>query len=554
MRNPLISKIYKLRLHSHPMEELNRLFKELKDFESISKMYLSSKKEANMLINEIEKLKRERNMIDPGEIENRIKAVENELMSISRELECSELLKNVCLSIDELEHVFRNIPDEKVCFEKAEDFMKTLISSYVLSNYTVFECFNLKLEEDFFHIVKISGEIENFFNIMKNKSFYKVILNEFKSMVKAELNQAVPFDLNLFMSNYGILLIFPLNEEFLQEEDDFKAVDVSKCTFLEVSKNFKVTAECILSIAKDNLAACLIKDNYHIKDVEENNKQFENTDFYIKNVNEWIVDVSMRKLVEFTKKRDFVDTVLIEDKLSGDYVSNEYFLLCRCQGFIFSTDSQRREKAMSIFSKAILRFFSIDNCSILRDYFVTYSDLTHFIKKNKDFVFLSDLDRTREDLFYKILEYSTNIDIDLNQSVLMSKARLKQIQVEFEDLVHDFIGKNTQKFFIIQFFERLYNLWIKHLLAPKIYNGREKADLKSILKYLMEISYAIEPDYITNYKKISNLYEFVDCELEKIKDMFYNDEISLDKFELRSVLRNFHESSAERDHFLDETF
>ena len=126
------------------MQEINRLYEELKNFESISKIYLESKKEANMLANEIDKLKREKNMVDTAELNLKIKTIEDELLVIEREIECSELLKNTCLKIDELENVFKNIDDDEICAAKADKYMKTLLSGYVVSNETAYEIFGIE--------------------------------------------------------------------------------------------------------------------------------------------------------------------------------------------------------------------------------------------------------------------------------------------------------------------------------------------------------------------------------------------------------------------------
>lgn len=534
------------------MEQISLLFEELKGLESISKIYLDSKKEINALANEIESLKREKNSIDIQSIDNEIRDAENELETVLKEIECSRLLSNVCLSVGELEKLFEEVSDEPTCLEKSIEFMKNLVVGFTLSSQAVSTLFHVLDEEDFYSVVRIDKDIERLLELIKEREFYKSALSEFRNMMRLELRDTVPFDLQLFTTKKYIFIVFPSNEDGIVQDQLF-VENPTRSSFGDLFSDFTLAISCIILMLKDNLSKAIIQDNYSPVDIVENNRKLENTDFYIKNVDEWIIDVVMKHVISVSKKkRVSSEIVSMGDPVTGKCVSEDYFLILRCLRFIEESASKRREKAADVFNRSILKFFSLGNCTTTRDYFVMYSDLTHFIKKHRDFVYSEDLSKVREETFYKILDASTVVDFDLSLSALMLKAKVKQLQLEFEENVSDFISEQTQKFFKIQFFERLYDTFISFVLKPRKHSENEKNIVKELGKYLLDISYGIESECIFNFRKIASICEMLGSSMDQVKSLYSSGDVGLEKAELRTFIRIYFDSSPRRDQFLDD--
>lgn len=532
------------------MEQISLLFEELRCLESISKIYLDSKREISILADEIESLKREKNSIDTQSIDDRIRDAENELGTVLKDLECSKLLNNVCLSVGELKKLFGEVSDDLTCLEKSVEFMRNLVIGFVLSSQAVSLFFNVFGEEDSYSVVKIDKDIERLLEMIREREFYKSALSEFRNMMKLELKATTPFDLELFTTKKHIFIVFPSKEEVSQ--DQLFVEDVARSSFGRLFSDFTLTMSCILLMLKDNLSKAIVRDDYSLIDIVENNRKLENTDFYIKNVDEWIIDVVMKHVISVSRqKRVSCGVVPIEDPVSGKHVSEDYFLVLRCLRFIEGSASKRKGKAMDVFSRSILKFFSSENCMTIRDYFVMYSDLTHFVKKHEEFIYFEDLSKAREETFYKILDVSTVVDFDLSLSVLMLKAKIKQLQFEFEEDVRDFISEQTQEFFRIQFFERLYDSFIAFVLKPKKYSDNEKNTLKELAQYLLDISYGIESECIFNFRRVASLCEMLGSSMDQIIALYSSEDTSLEKTELRTFIRIFFDSSPQRDRFLD---
>lgn len=534
------------------MERIHLLFEELKGLESISKIYLDSKREIKALADEIESLRRERDSIDTRPIDDEISRTENELEMVVKEIECSRLLSNVCLSVNDLKRFFDEISDSPTCLEKSVEFMRNLVVEFTLGSQAVSSLFDVTGEEEFYSVLKIDKDIEKLLELIRTRDFYKSALCEFRNMMKLELRNTVPFDIQIFTSRKHIFMVYPNDEGGAFQDDPFSE-DVSRCSFEDLFANFPLATSCTALMLKENLSRAIIQDNYSPIDIAENNRKLANTDFYIKNVDEWVIDVVMRYVISISKKEKVSGEVVpLEDPVSGRLVSEDYFFILRCLKFIENSQSKRRNKAMDVFSRSMLKFFDLGKCAAVKDYFVMYSSLTHFVKRYKEFVYLEDLIRLREEAFHKILDISTAIEIDLGLSVLMLKAKIKQLQFEFDEHVTEFISKQARKFFRIQFFERLYNGFISFVLNPRKCSVQEKDILKELAQYLLDISYGIEPECIFSFTKVSNIHEMLGSSVGQVIAMYSSSGTSLEKTELRTFVRIFFNSSPQRDRFLDD--
>ena len=313
------------------------------------------------------------------------------------------------------------------------------------------------------------------------------------------------------------------------------------------------TFNIILTIIKKNLSTNLIIDQYSMEDASLNNDRLKDTPFYISDIQEWVLDIVMKESINISKSEvDSENVIETNDPKLGKFISEAYSKLLKLHRLLLISSSKRKEKAMSMFNKCILKFFNSERCLYLKDLFVLYSDISHFIKKHDDFEYIEQLGTIREEVFYKILKQSTVLDIDLDLSNLMLKARIKQKEFDFEELLVSFVSVQTQKFFKIQFFEKLFESFASLVIKPKKINEKDKSTLKELAQYLIDISYEIDSKLINNLEKISSIYKVLDSSLQTTIDLYESDEFNLSKSELRGIIRNIFEDSALRENFIEQ--
>ncbi|ELA42869.1 uncharacterized protein VICG_00184, partial [Vittaforma corneae ATCC 50505] len=401
-------------------------------------------------------LKEERSGLNINVLNKQIEEGECELNSIVKEIDCGKIIEGKCMSLYELERALDLIMDENLCLEKCRGFMNSLVCVFNISSLQMEKYFKTQKEEESFKIIKVSKEIEELFRMSKSRSFFRNLECDLKSRAKEELEGAVPFDVEVFSTNDSLYIVFP--SENSSDGDEINVQGLRKETFSSLVESFSTTIGCVLFILKANLAHSFAKDNYSMVDLVENNKKLEGSEFHIENIEEWTLDCVMKDILNIPKARiDAKDLYLIEDGVSGEFVSNPYHRLIMLSKFIEKSHSARKEKAKVFYDKAVLKFFDLNRVHGVGDAFVMYSDISHFVKKCANFKYSEDLSKVREDLFCKILDLSTALDIDLALSILTLKARIKQKQFDFYENVGKFVPRKAHKFFKIQFFERLYD-------------------------------------------------------------------------------------------------
>lgn len=532
------------------MEKIRQLFEETKGLEGLARMYRDGKREILQLESEIEMLREERSGLNISGLDKQIEGCVGELNIIAKEIDCNKIIENKCISLDELGKALDVIMDESLCLEKCLGFMDNLIATFSISNAQAEEHLKLRREEECFKLIKISNEAEELFRMSKSRPFFRRLESDFKSRVKEELEGAVPFDVEVFSASGTLYVVFP--SEGSPESDEVRMQGLCRETFSSLVEPFNTTVGCILFILKANLAHSFIRDNYSMVDLAENNKKLEGTEFHIENVEEWALDCVMKDVASIPRTKVDVDDICpVDDGVSGAFVSNSYSRLMRLSKFIESSNSARKEKARAFYDKTVLKFFDLGRVREAGDAFVMYSDVSHFIKKHAGSRCSEDLGRAREELFHKIMDLSTSLDIDLSQSVLTLKARIKQRQFDFYESVGKFVHEKARKFFKIQFFERLYGNFLGTVIRPQKLSTSDKNVLKELAQYLLDISFEIGSEAIANYCKIAALCECLDSSLEELIELYEFGGISLGSSELRMVVRIMFEESELRESFIN---
>lgn len=532
------------------MEEINRLFEEVNGLDSLSKIYKSGKKDIEQLEDEINELKRLRNTIDTHSLDDEISKYEHMLEEIIKEIECISIMKNTCVSISELEKALSVIDDSEKCLEKCIGFMNSLFTVFTLTSESVECIFNIEREEYNLFVMKINKDVEKLLSLAKKKDFFNDLQHNLKHILSTTIKGCVPYDTDIFLSDDSLYLIFPSDES--STDECFKISNLCKSSFGSISSEFPMLSESILLILKSNLSKSLFRDEYSLVDIIENNKKMENTPSHIEDVNEWALDMAIKETNSVCKNGDrSKDLCSIDSGVSGKYISTECSKLFKILKFIRKSTSQRKEKATVFYNRAVMKFFSIERCDTLVDYFMMYSDITYFIKKTDDSKLSDEMNKIREDIFYKIMKTSTIIDVDLNEPILRLKANIKQKQFDFDENVDSFISPQTQKFFKIQFFEKIYAGFIGIILKPRKYSVKDKETLKELAQYLMDISFELDPESILNYEKIASFSSILGSSLEEVIEMYECGQINLDKNELRSFVRFGFEDSDIREGFIN---
>jgi len=523
------------------MERINQLFEETKGLKTIAKMYRDGKAQIYSLETEIDSLKQERNTLDLSELNSRIGDCEDRLSSITKEVDCNKIMENKCISLGELEKALDTIIDENVCMEKCLEFMRSLVVVFNISAAQAERSFGVATEATGFRVVKVNREIEELFRLSKSRTVHRGLEMGFKSHMKRELGGAVPLEVEAFEAEAGLYAVLPAASA---GEDDFSAGAVRKRSFSALKEAFPVTVECILFLLKNSLMQAFTAEGYGKEELARNNERLEGTSFHIANLEEWALDAVMKEAVQASKAK--VDAEDLQP-MEGRYVSRGYSRLLRLGGLIDDSASERREKARQFYERIVVKFFDCGRVHSPEDAFVLYSDVTDYAKRFPDFTYVDRLALARDDFFYEIVCQSTAVELDLGQPVLQLKAKVKQRQISFNECLERFVGEKTQKFFKVQFFEKLYERFLGWVVGLGRLRGEEVNSIKELAQYLMDISFEVGSEAISSYGKVGSLYECLDSTLEEIIELYEFGGVSLDDVELRKVVEMMFEDSGLRE-------
>lgn len=532
------------------MQKIKSTFEEIKGLKAIAKMYNNAKIDIKDLEEQIAELKKTKLSLDLSNILKEISQLELELLDTSKEIECEKILNSAHLSISELKTIISSVVDSGTCLNRCIDFSKNLFVTFNISNQQANEIFAIQKEEECFKVLKISKEVEDLFKITENRSFSSAVSNEIRNILQLELTMVVPYDLSCFINDTNIFLVYPT---FKNDEDEFITKNTTEISNSRIYSLFPKTFNIIFSILKKNLSISLIDDQYSIKDVELNNSQLVDTPYHIKEVDEWVIDLIIKEITIISKNgSDSEKLFQTDDQKSSKFISESYSKILKLQNLLFKSNSLRKQKGITMFSKSVVKFFNIERCETIKDLFVCYSDISHFTKKFNDFQFIDQLSAIREDLFYRILTRSTTLEIDLDLSILMLKAKIKQKQFDFEELLDCFIPEQTNSFFKVQFFEKLFNSFVALMLKPKKLNQKDKSILKELSQYLMDISYGTDCKLISNFGKVASICKILDSSLETVIDLYESDDLDMQKSEIRALVRILFDDSKLRENFIEQ--
>lgn len=540
------------------LERIKKLSQELLNFKEEVLYYKKTEKELRAIANEVDELRNKREAVDMASIKTQIEKLETEYEKVFREIDYANMRTSVCLSLADLDVIFKNLKDDDACLTKCADFLKTLIVSFTISNETRENFFGIsQFEERGFIIIKINKDVERVLSLARTRTFYSKVEFEFKTLVKREIHDNVPSDTFFYSGEYNLYLICPRKSLDSVEFDDVSFEKNVEVLATGISKISPKVSNIIFYILKDNLKGRMVDDNYSVQRIEENNMMLKDTDAWVSNINEWVLDLVMKKMISMCdnekndEEEDFIEN---ENSQEGKLLTREYSKVLSCFKLFKTVVSNRKAKASNVFGKAILKFFNKRSDKDLKDQFSKFSDLTHFIKYEDDFEFLEFLCNERESLLLKIIRTSSIIDIDLEKTSLMIKSQLKGKCVDFVENVDFFIDEKLRLVFIDQFFRKLYENLLSFCLKPKKHTEAEKQHLAGAIEYGLDLSYEYGFSNTKEYEKLESFVQIIKTSIQKISALYESGKVSLSKAELRTVIRMFFEQSALRDEFLDTIY
>lgn len=547
------------------LSRINELTAELSGFEGDISAHKSLEMDLKTLAREVEELRAQRREIEQSPLIQRIRALEQEYEKAFREIDYLQIRSAACVTIQDVETVLNNIQDESVCLEKCVEFLKSLILSFVISSDRAEHILGLSGDTESYTVVRIAVETERLLELTDSRTFHSKLFNEVRSILKRELPEAVPMDIKTFTGRAHLYVI--TGQSTPLDVDDHPMEKLKPVSVSELFNSFPGCMGVLLSILKDNLKTRIIQEQYSIGDIALNNNVLSGTNLWVENVQEWLLDFIVRNIVRNAKEPAQPEDALVENLsvISGRFISRSYSMVRSCLKLFNKIQSDRKRKAAEVIGKSITRFFSKEKRGLSqKGLFLLYSEIVLFLKDIQNIPELSgesgSVDYTevfsdqKEQLFISILEISTAASLDLNESPLRIKSLMKGLLSDFIENLDMFINQNMRNLFIEQFFSRLYNKIVENSLQPVKRTEAERACLVDAGQYALELSYEYKIEKAENYCKLRDVVQILQSQVSEIENLFRMGRLTLNKHELRTLLRMFLDQSLERDEFLSGVY
>lgn len=540
---------------SDEVGEIKRLLGEISDLGALAATYCRKKKELKKLSGDIERLREERRSIDIAPLKEEIKGLETEYTQIFHRIDQLNVESRVCTTTKDLQHVLETVGSKKIHVSQCTEFMKRQITAFCLAGRTAESVFNLTEDAAGGLVcVQISKDLETLLSLATKHSLLDDMRGQFQLLFRNEIGRHVPCDFSPFVGDSSLFLVFRTSRP--AATDPILAEQVRRSSFERILKAMPKTAGVILSVIKDNLSRRVADGGCSAADLERNNDVFKDTEFWIQNLDEWASDLAVRRVLTLSRTRtESMGMCKGLDSLakteSGVYLSRQYASIRNCVGAIRPGQKDREKSALS---GAIMKFFDSRPKTDIKDLFVAYSDITYQIKHDPEFVFIHTLQNNRESLFIEILGRAAAVDLDLDSSSLMAKARLKGAYCDFIENVDLFIDEGVKPFFTDQFFSTLSCNLLNFMLRPKKYTAEERECLADTVQYFLDLSFECRADRSEGLCKLEDMLFVVNSPMESVIASFSSGSIRLDKSEMRTAMRMFFEPGQARDQFLDSIY
>lgn len=518
------------------MEEINNLYQDVQDIESIIFDFNKIKTHITFLENETASLKMK---LDPDfkqSLELKIDHLEQEYKKIENEIKRIDLSSKDCYTISEIKALFEILNDKKVIMEKCISFTNSLIYDLSISSET-FAKISLKNECKYgtYKVLKISKDINEFFLFLKDE-YYFDCFKRIKDILFEEMYDILVCDFEIFDDNSYYYFFWFFNDK--QISIDLKYFNSINPVDLEILKKTQI-GDIFLEIFKSNLNLRLLTNKLEKTNFIATNNFLKNSEFFIINENEWKLDCVMKEIIRLSKSKKSNNLVKIEEESNylPKYISEELHKFNICLKVFESINSKRITKAKKLIDRALLKLLTHE------DYFVLFADVSFSIQKFN----LSALLEIKENTFMDIVRKSTVIEKSLQENSLILKVYFKEKHFDFLESLKVYVPKNCYVLFETTFFNLIYTNVVNNILCMTFLENEKIRELSDSLKYLIEMSYNISKENILSFKRINSVYIILTNDLGKISEIYLSRKLYLDNTEVIILINLiFKESKAKK--------
>ncbi|KAL6121534.1 hypothetical protein NUSPORA_01538 [Nucleospora cyclopteri] len=525
------------------MVELHEIIKKkesLRNLKEILNKYKLTKEQIMKLQSEIEAQKKERGIINIKSLTEKREKLEAEYKKIIQQVEAENLASSDCKNFKEIKKYLENLSNTKLLKEKCILFCKRNIElHYAKTNLS---------KENIKCVICIKKELEEFFTAISNKAFYSDVLNCYKTTIKQIMNNYVPADVEMCENKESIFICID-SEDKNVFGSSYEFTDLNKIAFDEFLRNFPAVSISIGEILKNNLTERIVEEKFSPERILKNNKLFENTRYFSKNINEYVVDCIMKCVLKLTREKINEDDVfLLPDE--GKYVSKSFIKLTKCITLLKKTETKRMQKAVELIQKSVLRYFSTpyDELELL---FILYADISRFVEDFYEFS-TEKLSHIKLDLKEKLLTKSSDFQINLNNETIQNKAILSKTHYEFEQNCKKYVKLDQKTGFNSAFFSLFYSNFINFVIKARKYSKEEKNELYDISRYMLELSYNQTPSNIASYDEMLSLSNVLKSDIYELFELFNMGNIHLNKYDLKMAIKVLFNDSPQRDLLLEK--
>ncbi|KAM0686709.1 hypothetical protein COBT_002065 [Conglomerata obtusa] len=449
----------------------------------------NTQKELNDLLNEKKKI--ENIQSDKRSLKEEIQKIEKEI----NKLEIKEIKINNLTDLHKIEC-------EEMFKEKCMQYIENLV--YIWSGNDG-------------RTVVLSKETKEFFNLIREKEFYKEMKKIYYRRMDKYFNDFLIINLWFEEDEKEIYVNYSSKEK--------KNLENNILSFYEKNKEI---SNFLFEIIKKNLRN-KISDMIKIRDInyktifQQNNFLLQKTKFYISNHDEFLEAVLLASIkIESLASRESI--IICKEKkdcnLSEDYLT-----------FIFIIDQLDYFKHKNIIKTALINFFEIKKIQRgLFNYFCIFSEITLCIKKYK----IEELIKIKEDLFIEIIKNSGINDLDFNQNITNIKFDIQEIILAFNEILNFFIFDTMKNIFIASFFDSLLEKIFNFIIEKKDIPIQDSENFSELINYTYELFDDIKS--LNNYCKLKCVDTILNANLSEIENYINLKIICLDKKEMIKLI------------------
>lgn len=495
------------------MEKIDKLFDEVRDAEECHSRWVSLKDEKAELEKEVRRLEAEARKVEAMNLEKEIEQAKEDYRCVLEDVERVSLSSMECGGIGDLEVVFSKIKDKDVLLEKSLGLLKRSVAVGTMSlggpeapRGSADGC-----SEDLV-VLRMSKDVERILELGEGSpEMQKRCYDSFRSEFRETAFGVVPRDLRVFQDGRSVFLVFRgrgggLPPHGMGED----AVE----TGLEDLLKYKMVGHAVFEVLRDNLRMGVLERGLSDEEVEESNVLLKNTEFHIRNVPEWRLDVVMKEIIDMTKGPRSMEV----EECGGDdrmprAVSGSYKRFLGCFAVFGTLRSKRREKGEKVVNRAIGKLLDPKRYEpSVYSHFVGFADITHFLRAYPEHALGDELSRRKEELFFDAVRESAQVNVDLGEPLVTLKLYFKQKHVDFVENLELFVPRTNRNLFEIQFFEMVDDGLMERVQGLRAPRSSTVQNVVSLIDYVLDLAFHLPAGAIRNQDRLRSYRQILSLE------------------------------------------